>query len=156
MIVDQITNWRKYSLGTAWECACEFLQSLTPNTEEQKHFLMGEDVYANVMSYQTRTVVEAKLEAHREYVDIQAVLSGNELIDWYPIEGLQVKTPYDQLKDVEFFHRPEPHPARVRLTPGLFMLLYPQDAHMPQLMAGESPEMIKKVVIKIKLALLNE
>ena len=40
------------------------------------------------------------------------------------------------------------------MYPGTFVMFYPHDAHMPGLVFGDKPELIKKVVVKIKKELL--
>jgi len=152
MIVDCVENWGRYPLGEAWRRAFEFLAALTPDAEEKEYPLLGRDVYARVMSYPTRAPEDAALEAHRVYMDIQTVLVGAEAVSWHPLDALKVRTPYDAAKDVEFYVPPPGHaPARVLLRPGIFAALFPQEPHMPQLMAAAGPEKIKKVVVKIAL-----
>jgi YhcH/YjgK/YiaL family protein len=91
---------------------------------------------------------------HRKYVDIQTILIGSEGMEWFSRDGLAVGTPYDESKDTEFYKRSSPGPARIELSPGTFVMLSPQYAHMPGLMIEEKPELIKKVVVKISLELL--
>ena len=89
------------------------------------------------------------LEAHRTYVDVQMLLSGNERIGWYPTHTLQVKTPYISERDVEFFQYTEKASIQIGVCPGTFVCLLPQDAHMPQLYHANPGEPVKKVVVKI-------
>jgi YhcH/YjgK/YiaL family protein len=117
--------------------------------------VQGEEIFAIVMSYETRCADEAILEAHRRYVDIQTVLRGQEGFEWFPVPSLAVDHPYDAEKDVEFYRRLEAGPARVEVSPSLFVALFPEDAHMPTLMIGKRRELIKKVVVKIRKDLLE-
>jgi YhcH/YjgK/YiaL family protein len=151
MIVDRIDNWSRWVSGPAWQCAFEFIQGLDPEADEKTYELDGTNVFAPVMSYQTRGPEEAVLEAHRKYIDIQVALAGSETLEWFPVADLEVQTPYDADRDVEFYHRPHAGPASVVLRPGLFVILFPQDAHMPQLTTGSMPSHVKKVVGKIRL-----
>ncbi len=155
MIIDKLENWEHYHFGPGWKRAFEFLISLTPDSDEKKYNLQDDDIFARVMSYETRTPETAVLETHRKYVDIQTVLIGGEAIEWFSRDGLAVDTPYDESKDAEFYKRIGPGPARVDLFPGTFVMLLPQDAHMPALMIEGKPELIKKVVVKIKVELLT-
>ena len=155
MIVDKLENWKHYPFGAAWKHCVDFLTSLTPDSDEKKYTLQGDEIFARVMSYKTRTPETAVLETHRNYVDIQTVLSGGERIEWFYKDGLTVDTPYDELKDAEFYTRVGTGPAHVDVFPGTFVMLFPQDAHMPALMLEEKPELIKKVVVKIKKELLT-
>jgi len=154
MIIDRLENWEHYHFGPAWKHAFEFLTSLTPDMEVKKYKLQGDEIFAQIASYETRTPETAVLETHRKYVDIQTVLSGSERVECFPREGLAVDTPYDESKDAEFYKRSGPAPTRIDLSPGTFVMLFPQDAHMPGLMIEERPELIKKVVVKISRGLL--
>ena len=154
MIVDCLENWKIYPYGAAWKSAFEFLMTLTPNAEEKKYPLQGDDIYAMVMSYKTRTPETAVLETHRKYLDIQVVLDGGEVMEWFPTGGLVINKPYEESKDVEFYIRPHPGLARLEITPGMFVAFFPHDAHMPYLMIGNKSERVKKVVVKIKAELL--
>jgi biofilm protein TabA len=155
MIIDKLKNWPFYPLGSAWQKAFEFLATLTPESEEKKYTIQGDDIFAMVMSYETQSPETAILESHEKYVDIQAVLVGAERFECAPTKGLEIETPYDAEKDVVFYKPNSPRPMQVNIFPGTFILLYPEDAHMPTLMTNNQPEKIKKVVIKIKLELLQ-
>ena len=117
----------------------------------------GDRLFARVMSYETRdeTSLDAVLEAHRRYVDIQMALIGSERIAWYPTPSLQAKSPYDEEKDVQFFVYERPADIQVSVFPGTFACLFPQDAHMPQLKSDAKGGEVKKVVVKIDLDLLT-
>ncbi|MDD5746818.1 MAG: YhcH/YjgK/YiaL family protein [Candidatus Omnitrophica bacterium] len=149
MIVDTIENWKAYRYGTAWNKAFQFLESLSPEVEDGEYPIQGKSIFARVDTYETRTPEQAGLEAHRAYVDIQAVLDGQEAMEWFPHEQVVTKIPYDPSKDAEFFIRRTPGPGRLIVTPGIFVVFFPQDAHMPSLIAGDAPESVKKVVVKI-------
>ena len=155
MIIDRLENWRCYAHGPAWERAFDFLLSIGPDAKEQEYALDGNDIYARVMSYNTRPRESAVLEAHRKYLDIQSTLVAAEGIEWFPQNKLEVKTPYNQDKDVEFYNHPAFVPARIDVFPGLFVALFPKDAHMPQLIVGEESKCVKKVVVKINVDLLG-
>jgi len=154
MIIDKLTFWENYQFGPAWKLAFEFLTSLTSDTDEKKYNLQGEDVFAIVMSYETKNPESALLETHRKYIDIQTVLMGGERIECFSRDELIVDTPYDESKDAEFYKRTCPGATRVDVFPGTFVMFFPQDAHMPALMIDEKPERIKKVVVKINVDLL--
>lgn len=154
MIIDKITFWEHYQFGSAWKLAFEFLLSLTPDADDKQYDLQGDDIFAIVMSYETKNPEIALLETHRRYVDIQTVLVGGERIEWFSRDELIVDTPYDKSKDVEFYKRTCPGSSRVDVFPGTFVMFFPQDAHMPALMIDEKPELIKKVVVKINVEIL--
>ena len=155
MIVDRIENSIAYPLGKAWQAAFEFLSTLKPDVEDKKYHIQGTDIFAMVSSYKTRPADAIQFEAHRKYVDIQAVMSGSEEIGWLPVGELLTKQPYDASKDIEFYHHPNTSYTRINVSPGTFVVLFPRDAHKPSLMVGSIAGSVKKVVIKISAHLLG-
>ena len=154
MIADSIKNYSLYPFGPAWNAAFDFLKTLTPETETGKRLIQGDRLFAGVDCYETKSRAAAKLETHRKYVDIQVLLSGEEVIEIFPKQELTVSTPYNPEKDAEFYQVPPEPRAKVTLSPGQFVVFLPEDAHMPCLMAGDSPQPVKKVVIKVAVDLL--
>ena len=156
MIIDLVDNWEKYPFGPAWRTAFKFISSLDTDAEEITYKLQGDDIYARVMSYKSIEAEEGKLEAHRKYVDIQSTIISAEGIEWYPISLLGSEiTPYNHLKDVFYFKRPQNYSARLNVYPGMFAFFLPHDAHLPKLTVGEIYQLIKKVVVKINIRLLK-
>lgn len=154
MIADRISNWRLYGFGGALASAFEFVEKLGPDAADKEYHLKGKELYAAVSQYETLGDNSAVLETHRKYVDIQLTLSGREIVGWLPLDGLPLKTPYDPVKDVEFHSHPDKPFSRIELYPGMFVIFFPQDAHMGKLVAGKHPELVKKVVIKASCDLI--
>ncbi len=108
----------------------------------------GEQIYAIVQRYETVTTDTPRLEYHKKYIDIQYVVSGEEVIGWAPAEGLTVTEAYNPDSDVCFGTVPEDTMTRVYLQAGQVMVLYPEDGHAPKLAAG-APSSVFKIVIKV-------
>jgi biofilm protein TabA len=155
MIIDKLENSAMYNFGEPWRLAFEFLNSLTPDFEDKKYTIQGDDIFAIVMSYKTTEPEKAILESHREYVDIQTVIVGRECFECSFRDSLRVDVPYDSSKDVVFYKRLTPGHTRVNVLPGTFVMLYPHDAHMAGLMIDDKEEVVKKVVVKIRRELLK-
>lgn len=149
MIIDSIQNSSRYPFGPLWKKAFEFVQTLSPDMETRKYVLQDRDLYAGIDSYLTKTRSAAKLETHRIYVDIQVLISGSEIFEVFPKEGLTVNEPYNPEKDAEFYQIPPEPRAQITLKPGQFIVFFPEDAHMPCLMTGSTPQPVKKTVIKL-------
>ena len=155
MIIDKTENWELYPFGPAWEKAFAFLKTLTPQSEDKKYEIDGEDIFAIVMSYKTFAAEKGLFESHRVYVDIQTVITGAEGFECTFTDDLTVETPYSETAEAQFYKRSTPAQTRVDVTPGTFVMLYPHDAHMPGLSIGNEEKVVKKVVVKIKKELLN-
>lgn len=155
MIFDSLANHRHYPLGSAWLEAFAFLQSAPPNLADGKHHLRGDDLFAIVMGYRTQPAAGGELEAHRRYLDIQLLLAGREGVACHNTGDLQVLRAYSQEEDAELYRVPPVAPANFILAPGLFLALFPHDAHMPCLMLGPNPEPVRKIVVKVAVELLG-
>jgi biofilm protein TabA len=155
MIIDRIENYALYPFGSLWGKSFEFLQTLSPETEDGKRILLGEDLFAGIDCYNTKARDIAKLETHQAYVDIQVLLSGSECLEVFPQKDLIVSEPYDEERDAEFYQVPREAPVKITLTPGQFVVFFPDDAHMPCLMDGDSSQPVQKVVIKLRASLLH-
>jgi len=153
MIVDQLENWHRYFHGDAWRKAFAYLMALSPDTPEGITEIQGRDIYVRVMSYETTTEDKSALEAHREYIDIQASLINDERIDWFPLKGLTATDTYNPEKDVTHYHSPGPALAQVAVQPGMFAVFFPEDAHMPKLVT-DKPHLMKKAVVKLRLSVI--
>ncbi len=151
MIFDTIANWKTYAKTDPWRVAFEFLTTAAPDIADGERQLLGEKVFARIMTYETKPHVAANPESHRRYIDIQVLLSGEELVLWHPLGELPVRVSYNPEKDVEF-HSPltdsEGRQTELLLRPGLFAVFFPHDIHAPQI-AVRTTETVKKVVIKL-------
>jgi YhcH/YjgK/YiaL family protein len=61
------------------------------NMQNGKYEIMGEQIYAVVSEYQTSPSEERLWEAHREYVDLQVVIRGEEVIEVSPLSQMICK-----------------------------------------------------------------
>ena len=162
MILDTIENTHLYlGLNARFAKAFEILRDNTLSQKEDgKYPVDGENIYYTIQRYTTKPLNEGKLEAHRKYIDIQFLLEGVELLGYAPLKGLTTAEIYNPQKDIAFFNTPK-EITKVILEPGLFCILFPDDAHLPGRYevspAGgpcrqlNGPSEVLKVVIKIRL-----
>ena len=148
MIYDHIDNIGLYRFSPATMKAFEFLKTLTPDTPDATYEIIGRDVYAMVQSYDTEAEPSPILEAHRKYIDIQYSIINAEYIAVAPLDESTLKTPYDEEKDVAFYHAQKMMTLSA-MTPGRFVLLFPTDEHFAK-WAAEAPCRVKKAVVKLR------
>jgi YhcH/YjgK/YiaL family protein len=98
--------------------------------------------------YETKPVIQARFEAHRRYIDIQTIWSGEELIYVSGLKGLKSLAPYDSEKDIEFFSFLGS--AALLMKPGIAAVLFPSDAHAPSILSGKSG-IVAKTVVKVRV-----
>jgi len=150
MIVDDIKNIQKYShLNIPIDKIVEFIAyNNKVNLEDTRYDILGDNLFALVQSYTTKTHDEGKWESHMEYMDLQYVVAGTEVMYWTLTEGLTVSEDHTPEKDILFYEKTS-HKASVILEKGMFALLLTHDAHMPCCVANKQ-EKVKKIVFKIK------
>ena len=117
------------------------------NKKPGEYEVDGKNLYYIIQGYTTKDRAEARFEAHREYIDIQAVLDGAESIGWAPADTLEVTEPYTP--DVCFYRDPDVY-TELRLSKGMFAIFYPNDAHKPCYDYQEKG-LCLKVVVKVKI-----
>lgn len=150
MIFDDITNIKNYV--EIDEKIADFILGLSADTPAGRIYLSDDGLtYANVDEYKTKLHENCKLEAHKKYIDIQLLLSGVEELDYTSLDGLTVSEPYDESRDIMFFASTDRVLNKVVLESGKFVLLYPHEAHQPQMAYKNVPSGVKKVVVKIPL-----
>ncbi|NPV78823.1 MAG: YhcH/YjgK/YiaL family protein [Firmicutes bacterium] len=131
--------------GTEKE-ALAILHSLGPG-ESRRFSVDGERICAVLTRYMTVPAEEKLMEAHREYVDFQIVLSSSETILWADAADCKPVDNYSAERDIQFFAVPQEH-QKVILTPGFVAVFFPEDAHGPGIMSI-SPEVANKICLKI-------
>ncbi|MCE5230207.1 YhcH/YjgK/YiaL family protein [bacterium] len=152
MILDTIDNWRNRFQGEPWVTIFSKLETFGPDSPDGRFEIMGDDAFGGVASYPTRERADAICETHQRKIDIQMCLKGSERIEWAPRGTLPVKTAYDPEKDAEFYAQPaEPLPGGVDMKPGYFMVLFPEDAHMPALKPTDGTADVRKLVVKLSV-----
>ena len=60
-----------------------------------KYEIAGDEIFASVMTYTTAPENEKKFELHRKYIDIQYIISGEEIIGG---ESIDMMIPTESLK----------------------------------------------------------
>ncbi len=148
MITDRLTNAHLYnSLGAGIQRAFEYLQQADlKSLAAGRYELDGKNLYVMSQEYTSKLPEQGKWEAHRRYIDIQYIISGTERIGYAHLTRL-VQGNYNPEKD---FLALTGVGDFLTLSAGDFMLLFPEDAHMPGMAVGD-PVPVKKVVIKIAI-----
>ncbi|PKN68987.1 MAG: hypothetical protein CVU52_09795 [Deltaproteobacteria bacterium HGW-Deltaproteobacteria-10] len=156
MIVDNICNWNIHLNNPVWESVFAEIRLLNENTPDMEKKIQNDDIILKVFSYETFAPADprAELESHQKYIDIHTTIVGSERIAWYPKSVLSVSRSYSESEDAVYYERKEPPGAGINMYPGIFAAFWPEDAHMPRIMTGGKPELIKKAVCKIKIDLI--
>ena len=150
MIADRLENAKLYSgasarLAKAFGHLAKLAAELPPDGKLE---LEGKEIYAIVQSYDTKPAAEKKWEAHRNYLDIQYVAEGKELMGWAPAGKLAPAGDYNPEKDVVNFKEYAGTPVQVEA--GCFALFFPEDGHQPGVQWGASAR-VRKIVVKVRV-----
>ena len=150
MIYDKLENLPLYaeSFPDAGK-VIEFLKGCAAKTPAPgKYEIDGKKLFVNVQQYSPKTFNPEKLEYHKKYIDIQLLFSGAEKLYYAPLDGRDTVTPYDPEKDCGMDRLPDPEAGvELPLVPGNFVLLYPDEGHLPGV--GDPASTVVKAVVKI-------
>jgi biofilm protein TabA len=160
VIFDSIINSHRYEfLAERFRAAFDFLRqpstlALEPSAPGPEHSLRidlcGDDIFALVQRYQTKSQDDAFWESHCRYADVQFVVEGVELMGYVPLQSARVVKPYDAARDFMVLS-PEHSVAVNWLTvhSGMFAIFMPHDAHMPGVAVNGTSAQVKKIVVKV-------
>ena len=148
VIYDKVENFERYFReGEKLYRALEFARDFDVSEGDGKYEIEGEEIFAMVMSYETRGVGELEFETHRKYIDVQLLPAGRELLDVSLSEEMECSEEYSAEKDAALWRGGEDY-SSLHLEPGRFAVLYPWDVHRPgRSVAG--PEKVRKMVVKV-------
>lgn len=169
MIVGTLQNCERYFvLGDRIEKALKWLQAndITKmedgrydldGTELSKTSLLDMKAKENardgvlilVQRYTTKQIDDTWFEGHKKYLDLHYVAEGNEYFCYTPIQraGKPI-TEYDEVEDDHLYNRD--YETAVLMQAGDFVIVYPEDVHMPQRKVI-FPSNVTKACIKIAI-----
>ncbi|MCF3650483.1 YhcH/YjgK/YiaL family protein [Synoicihabitans lomoniglobus] len=153
MILDSLAHWGQYRwLSPHFPSAFAFLETITADAAVGRHEIAGDDVFAFVQQHETKLVETCRFEAHRQYLDIQYILRGREIMHWAPLPTLtEVTMPFDADKDAALYARSIPG-VPVPVLAGQFTIFFPGDGHIPSCAWDDVPAEVLKVVVKVRVA----
>jgi biofilm protein TabA len=103
--------------------------------------------FALSQAYLTKARTEGKWETHRAYIDVQAVLAGEEFMELTDRDRLTRAEDLTRARDV-IFYQPFEQGCVLRLGTGDVAVYFPPDAHLGGIATG-TPALVRKVVVKV-------
>ncbi|WP_284037281.1 YhcH/YjgK/YiaL family protein [Neobacillus sp. 114] len=148
MIADHISNSELYKgINERVNRAIHYIQTHDfSGLQTGMHEVYGEELFFNLIEYDTKEAEERFWESHKKYIDLHYILEGKEFVAYELFERMSVKQDYDEQDD--FFLLEGKVQSKVKLEQGNFMLLYPKDVHMTGIKV-DGAERVRKVVFKI-------
>lgn len=152
MIFDNIKNCEMYyGLNKGFKAAFDFIKKATEeDLPVGKYEINGTEVYGLVQEYTAKAPQDCKIEAHKNYIDIQYVVSGVEVITAFDIAKATPTSDYNPEKDIQFYEYNEKS-ADCTVESGEYLILFPNDVHRPGMAVEGNAVPVKKIVVKVKL-----
>lgn len=106
---------------------------------------LEDGIFVNVSEYDTKS--EGLFEAHRKFIDIHYLISGEEDIEIASASEMVIIQEYDEDKEAILG---KASGYRIRLHEKQFCVVMPEEAHLPGLQIGEA-KVVRKAVIKVRI-----
>lgn len=116
------------------------------NMEDGRHEIDHDNLFIMLQSYETKLKNDTP-EAHKKYIDIQYLISGEEKIGVGPLEEMTEETEGHPERDIWFYHGPF---SEILLSGDKFVVFWPGDAHAPCI-AVDAPISCRKCIVKVKV-----
>jgi YhcH/YjgK/YiaL family protein len=149
MIIDTLENLKYYiPLNPLFADVVKFIEENDLlQLEAGKHEIKGKDLFVNIINQKGKTVDEAVMETHKNMLDIQIPLDGDETYGYMPLGDIAVKADYNAEKDLTKYPGQESS-TFVNCHSGMFAMFLPQDGHTPCISKAFE---FKKAVFKVKM-----
>ncbi|MGE5429664.1 MAG: YhcH/YjgK/YiaL family protein [Syntrophomonadaceae bacterium] len=146
MVFDSLSKFYNYaSIHPQFNSVSRFLSFVNiAELPVGKHIVNEDGTFANIDEYETKDISRGFIECHRKYIDIQIMLRGSEKIGICHKDSA-IETEFNEEKD---FGKLEGRADFITLKENYFVIFFPHDGHMPQILNG-SPAGVKKMVIKV-------
>lgn len=109
---------------------------------------LGGGVFVIEQAYETKPRSEGFFESHRNYIDVQAMFEGEELMEVADVVRMTVREPYNAGRDL-LVYEDRQDASTLRILPGEAAVFFPVDVHMPSLRVRAEPVLVRKCVVKV-------
>jgi YhcH/YjgK/YiaL family protein len=152
MIIAGLNSLAPYkAMSKNMQLAIEYLEGIDfDSLEDGKYSVKDNDIYVVVSTYPTRVHNESKYEIHHNYIDIQCLISGEELIFCNEINCMEADGVYNEATD-KLNLKDQAGEVSVHLKPGMAAIFYPNDAHKACCMLNGEIRQVRKLLVKVKL-----
>jgi biofilm protein TabA len=109
--------------------------------------MLSDELFALEQVYASKARSECFFESHRQYIDMQLIVQGEEKIDVSRSNVSAIDVPYQAEIDLLKYHDTQSI-SSLLLRSGDMAVFFPEDAHMPCLQA-DGPRVVYKTVVKV-------
>ena len=148
MIIDRIEHAHHYfGVHPHLKSALDYL-AINNSDGMEDAILEGGAIKISVSEFLTKPEPECNIEAHTTVADVHFSIHGTEVIGYCERSDAQLKPDIGSNADTVYFA--SANMSYLKLLPGMFCVLLPQDVHCAKIMNGQ-PETCKKAVVKVLL-----
>lgn len=150
MIIDRLENSPKYACShKGFAESFAFLQkAVSENLPCGRYEIDGDNVFAFIQEYTSK--LDSAFEGHKNYIDIQFIISGTEVMKVADISKMNISQEYDPERDIAFYQDNDKASVCV-IEAGEYGVFFPWDIHKPGLCFDNAPAEVKKAVVKVKV-----
>ena len=109
----------------------------------------GDGYCVTLQEYSTKTESEGRWETHKKHIDIQYIVSGEEMVKYTNLLNLEELIEKDEKKDF-YFYRNAVCEDSMTVREGEFVIFFPEDGHKPSLHVDGELKKVRKVVVKVE------
>lgn len=118
---------------------------------DDRHEIEGDDIFVVISGYKTQKAEDCVTEAHFKYIDIQYIISGEELIYQSQLGAKSQKVIEKNVKeDFVTFESDIAEENCYHLRTGQIAIFFPWDVHRTKARAGKATAKVRKAVIKVR------
>jgi biofilm protein TabA len=150
MITDTIDQIKRYAVPKL-EAILKFIHEHDcAQLQDGEMEIEGRQLFVRIMSYVPKPALENRFETHRNYADVQYLVSGTEIMQTARKKDLISVSEYDPKGDYQFF-KASGAVSDFVIQAGEFGVFFPQEAHRPSCAYPGHMSPVKKLVFKVKI-----
>lgn len=148
LVQGELKSWRSNPRLAQLEAAFRFLERPDLKTLPVGRHEIDGRAYAMIDKSKSLPPEKVEFEAHRKYIDVHYMISGQVTTGYAPIEELKLHTPYDEKNEAAMYYVPANY-TKVKLYPGMFAVFFTGGGHMPNCHLDGVHD-LHKVVVKVR------
>jgi biofilm protein TabA len=148
LVRGQLKSWQSHPQLARIAVAFRFLSRPDLATMPPGKHVIDPKAYAVIDKSASQDPKKVEFEAHRKYIDVHYMISGQVITGFAPASTLKVVTAYQEKDDAASYAVPADY-VKVKLYPGDFAVFFPGGGHMPNCDLDGRHD-LHKVVVKVE------
>ncbi|KAF1682476.1 YhcH/YjgK/YiaL family protein [Veillonella sp. R32] len=120
-----------------------------------RHDIDGDNIFALVQEVTTKKFEDTRPEAHKQYLDVQFVIDGQEKMGFLPDRQTEPVVEAHDDKDLYFYKQDLADEGYIIAQAGSYAIFFPEDIHRPCCAVNEESSKVLKVVVKVAMKLVD-